>query len=66
LSHLRDSGEIEQDADMVIFPYRADIKDNLGEGVLILGKHRNGSEGDAKVTFQTQWAGFEDYIGEPF
>jgi len=51
---------------MVIFPYRADIKDNLGEGVLILGKHRNGSEGDAKVTFQTQWAGFEDYIGEPF
>jgi len=67
LSHLRDSGEIENDADIVLFPYRADRKDKPGEGVIIIDKHRNGPTGEVKVTFQTQWAGFENPVNDvPF
>jgi len=67
LSHLRDSGEIENDADIVLFPYRADRKDKPGEGVIIIDKHRNGPTGEVKVTFQAQWAGFENPVNDvPF
>ena len=50
LSDLRESGQIEQDADLVIFIYREDYYDDeserTGEADLIVAKHRNGPIGD--------------------
>jgi replicative DNA helicase len=61
LSDLRDSGSIEQDADVVVFPWRPayydithDANGNLypdGYAELIFAKHRNGSLGDVRLTF---------------
>jgi len=68
LSDLRDSGAIEQDADLVIFIYRAEMygslieKDEGAEGTaeLILAKHRNGPTGTMKVAFHKQYTRFEN------
>lgn len=53
LSDLRDSGAIEQDADLVLFPYRASVyeetEENRRTAELIIGKHRNGSVGTVKL-----------------
>ncbi len=63
LSDLRDSGAIEQDADMVLFIYRADYykapteaKDNLSE--IIVAKNRNGETGSAILTWLPQYTRF--------
>jgi len=70
LSDLRDSGAIEQDADLVMFIYRAemyknvlDSDDNTDEGAaeLILAKHRNGPTGTIKLAFHKQYARFDSY-----
>jgi len=70
LSDLRDSGAIEQDADLVLFIYRAemyknvlDAEDNTDEGAaeLILAKHRNGPTGTIKLAFHKQYARFDSY-----
>ena len=69
LSDLRESGSIEQDADVVMFIYRAerygitvDENGNSTEGLgeLIIGKQRNGPIGVAKVAFVNQFARFEN------
>ncbi|WP_412069469.1 replicative DNA helicase [Rubrivirga sp. IMCC43871] len=69
LSDLRESGSIEQDADVVMFIYRAerygitvDESGNSTEGLgeLLIGKQRNGPIGDVKVAFVTQYARFEN------
>ncbi|MEL6615409.1 MAG: replicative DNA helicase [Bacteroidota bacterium] len=69
LSDLRESGSIEQDADVVMFIYRAerygitvDENGNSTEGLgeLIIGKQRNGPIGTAKVAFVNQFARFEN------
>ncbi|MEM6327856.1 MAG: replicative DNA helicase [Bacteroidota bacterium] len=69
LSDLRESGSIEQDADVVMFIYRAerygitvDDQGNSTEGLgeLIIGKQRNGPVGTAKVAFVNQFARFEN------
>lgn len=69
LSHLRESGSIEQDADVVLFLYRAeaygletDREGNSTEGVaeVIVGKQRNGPIGDVKMRFIKQYARFEN------
>ena len=69
LSDLRESGSIEQDADVVMFIYRAerygitvDENGNSTEGLgeLIIGKQRNGPIGIAKVAFVNQFARFEN------
>lgn len=57
MSDLRESGAIEQDADIVSFLYRDDYynkEDSEFPGVveLILGKHRNGATGDIKLSFE--------------
>jgi replicative DNA helicase len=53
LSDLRDSGAIEQDADIVIFPFRPSWYDNSQEpDELIIAKHRNGALGKVKVLYQ--------------
>lgn len=69
LSDLRESGAIEQDADMVIFIYRPEyygINDD-GEGnpvqglaIINIAKHRNGKLGDVNLKFVGQYARFEE------
>lgn len=72
LSHLRDSGSIEQDADIVMFIYREqyyeDEKGKSGEegaeesslAELIIAKNRNGPTGTAKLTFLKHLTRFDD------
>jgi len=69
LSDLRESGSIEQDADMVLFIYRADRYDitededgNLTAGVaeILLRKNRNGPTGKVKLKFIERFAKFAD------
>lgn len=67
LSDLRDSGAIEQDADVVLFIYRPEVYASLvaqgdaEEGVadLILAKHRNGPTGTVKLAFLKQYTRFD-------
>lgn len=75
LSDLRESGAIEQDADMVLFIYRPeyykiteDEKGNSTEGLaeLIIAKHRNGSLGEVPLRFIDRFAKFADYESEDF
>ena len=70
LSDLRESGAIEQDADMVLFIHRPEkygfIEDEDGNSLLglaeiILSKHRNGALADIKLKFREELAKFEDY-----
>jgi len=65
LSDLRDSGAIEQDADLVFFVYRDEYyageeSDQQGIAELILGKHRNGPIGMVKLSFLKRFAKFSD------
>lgn len=65
LSDLRESGSIEQDADLVVFVYRDEYynpEDTEAAGVaeLILAKHRNGATGIEKLAFQKRYAKFAD------
>lgn len=68
LSHLRESGSIEQDADVVGMLYRAEVyaKDDekreevAGEAELIIAKQRNGPVGDIPLTFLHEFTRFED------
>lgn len=65
LSHLRDSGNIEQDADFVLFIYRRDYyfedeKQNRGKAEVIVAKQRNGPTGSAFLWFERRLARFRD------
>ncbi|HWT93604.1 MAG TPA: replicative DNA helicase [Solirubrobacteraceae bacterium] len=70
LSDLRESGSIEQDADLVMFIYRDEYYDREsereGEADIIIAKHRNGSIGDVTLTFQKEYPKFLNYAGERF
>lgn len=69
LSDLRESGAIEQDADMVCFIHRPEYykiyqiegEDMTGKAEFIIAKHRNGATGIIKFKFKHQYARFEDY-----
>lgn len=69
LSDLRESGSIEQDADLVIFIYRPEYyglagdnetPDTKGLAVINIAKHRNGKLGDVNLRFVNHFARFED------
>jgi replicative DNA helicase len=73
LSDLRESGSIEQDADVVIFIFRQDVYRHADEGEngepsgkteLIIGKQRNGPTGNVPVVFLKPFARFENAARE--
>jgi replicative DNA helicase len=68
LSDLRESGSIEQDADLVMFIYRDEYYDRESEreGIadLIISKHRNGGLGTVELTFQKEYPRFMSYVGD--
>ena len=71
LSDLRESGDIEQDADVVAFLYRPEYyfgptkngKDVRGKAEFIIGKQRNGPTGTIKLHFQKEYARFDSAAG---
>ena len=74
LSDLRESGSIEQDADMVGFIWRPDyyklndagFETELNMGEIIIAKHRNGPTGEAKVRYIPHLAKFENWDDNPY
>lgn len=74
LSHLRESGAIEQDADVVMFVHRKDYyrsgdddgDDNRGEALIIVAKQRNGPTDDVELTWLREFTRFEDRAPERF
>lgn len=69
MSDLRESGSIEQDADIVAFLYRDDYynktagdNSNVSITELIIGKHRNGGTGTIELLFERDMSNFRNYI----
>jgi replicative DNA helicase len=75
LSHLRESGAIEQDADVVMFVHReeyyhtreeAEREGILGQGEVFVSKQRNGPTGDIKLAWLHKYTRFENLAQQPY
>jgi len=69
-SDLRESGAIEQDADLIMFIYRDEVynEESTEKGIaeIIIGKQRNGPIGKIRLTFQGRYSRFDEYTGAAY